>query len=187
MNEKGLAIGGASAPYGLTAGPGLGLYVGMRLALQTCATVAEAVELFAGHRPPSKGHCYGLVDRTGAGAVIETNHDRMAVRPLTDRYLVAPNRFHASGMIEFNASRGAKNEENCQLRERLLTAFLEAPGGRFDLNTAMDSLRLHDGKADGICRHAYTRFGIVGQPEAVRFFLGDGFPCQTDFKDVGRI
>ncbi len=179
-NDAGLAMGGTSAPYSGSAGPGLGLYVAIRLALQTCATTRDVIDLFSRHTPPSKGMCYGVADAGGEAAIIEATHGEMAVRPIEGQYIYATNRFETPALTRLNAGRGKPNALRCEIREELLDDFLGSPQRTFGISDAQAALRLKADDKLGVSNER-TQFGVVAVTKQRRFFIADGPPADADF------
>jgi predicted choloylglycine hydrolase len=96
MNEEGLTIGihyvnGVSKKDGF-----LGTTI-VRMVLDLCSTVSEAVELVK-NIPHAYAFNYSLTDKTGQKAVIEASPQRIAIREAMDENMTCTNHFQASEM-----------------------------------------------------------------------------------------
>lgn len=108
INEHGLAVGMTFvAPR--TIQPGLNFLMIVRMLLEKCKDVDEAIKLLE-NIPSMTSQCFILADSLGHLAVVEMCPDHMAVRyPKSDeRFIVATNHFIKKEMKKFDC----KPEEN---------------------------------------------------------------------------
>lgn len=146
VNEAGLAIGLTSVWPGLPR-PGLNAGMLLRLMLETCGSVREALELLE-RVPAGSSHTLVLADRTGEIALAEGRGERLAVRRPRgeDAWVCAVNSYHLPEMVEFNRS----GEDGWQAEERYETLTKALAGG---IQTAEDAMELLSGKRGFLCQY----------------------------------
>lgn len=185
VNDRGLAVGLTSVwPGPLT--PGLNAGMLLRLVLETCSGVAEALELLR-RVPTASSHTLVLADRTGDLALAESRGGQLALcRPTgRDAFVCAVNTYHLPELAPFNCP----EEDNWQAEERwrTMTAALETGVG--SLREAMDLL---GGRRGFLCQYDRssghdTVWSAVYGLSAGRVFRAEGNPLRTPFREDRRL
>ena len=139
VNEAGLAVGLTSVPPAGPPRPGLNAGIALRLLLESCATVEEALILLR-QLPLSSCHTLVLADRTGDLALAECSPERTAVlRPAgPGAFVCAVNSFHLPEMASFRREIG--DDWQAEERYQTLTAALSRLGADMNLQNGAELL-----------------------------------------------
>lgn len=182
VNEAGLFVGQAAFfKPGLQ--PGLTFWFIVRMLLDRCATVAEALELIT-HLPHAASWTYLLADAGGHAAVVEPTTEGVAVRYPEDGLLILTN--HA--VCTEWAGQEAFVPPDSRPRYNRLRALLG--GDRpVDKEAVKQAMRDHEGL---VCSHGahfpHRKFGtlwsVVGCPGERQLEIAAGHPCETEYQTV---
>ncbi len=100
VNEHGLAVGMSFvAPKEIK--PGLNFLVIVKMILEKCKTVKEAIDMLM-KTPTSSSHNITLADKNGDMAVVEMCSNHKEVRYPENNYMVATNHFVHKNMIKYD-------------------------------------------------------------------------------------
>lgn len=149
VNAQGLAAGLTSVYPGGSL-PGLNAGMLLRLVLETCGDVSEALSLLC-RAPTASSHTLVLADRSGDLALVESCGAHMAVRRPEgpEGFVCAVNTFHLPEMVSRNHPEG----DNWRAEERYetLVRALSAPAeNQPPLQEAMDLL---SGRRGFLCQY----------------------------------
>lgn len=182
VNERGLAVG-MTAVAGTGARPGLNAGMLVRLCLETCATVAQALTVLE-EMPVASAQTLILADRTGEMALAELAPGAMAVaRPGWDGPFVrAVNRFSLPGMAPFQ-QRGVDDWRSAE-RWETLTGALTAEAGEL---TAADARALLAGERGYLCQQdpaagQGTVWSVVYDLIGGTIYRAEGCPDRVPFQ-----
>lgn len=185
VNEKGLAVG-MTAVAGTKARPGLNAGMLVRLCLETCTTVAQALTAL-GEVPVASAQTLILADRTGEVALAELAPQSMAVaRPGEEGPFVrAVNRFSLPGMAPFQ-QRGVDDWRSAE-RWETLTGALTAGAGEL---TAANARALLAGKKGYLCQRdpaagRGTVWSVVYDLTGEAIHRAEGCPDRVPFQREG--
>lgn len=183
MNDKGLAAG---INFLMTRNyrPGLNTGFLIRLILDNCSTVREAIELIR-NVPICSTQNIILADQSGALAVAETSPDRVCIREATD-HLVSSNHFVTDEMQNEHAN----PERNWYMSEdRYKTADDAMNNSDKDLAFAQ---KLLSGGLGFICQYPKslnfdTLWSSLYDVSDLKIYRAEGNPCKTKFKEDTRL
>lgn len=179
VNEAGLFVGQAAFfRQGLK--PGITFWFIVRMLLERCATVGEALDLVSG-LPHSAGWTYLLADSSGDAAVVEPTGSGVAVRRARDGLLLLTN--HAV-CPECAGSESWVPPDSRPRYERLRS--LLGGEGKVDRAMVRSALRDHTGM---VCSHGAhfpdRRFGtlwsVLGAPGERSLEIAAGNPCGSEY------
>jgi len=187
INDQGLAVGLTSVqPYNPKPGFHAGLL--LRMVLETCSNVYEAVTLLK-KVPTASSHTLVLADRTGEIVLVESRGQQMEVhRPATeDRYVCATNLFHLPALRNFNHL----EVDNWQAEERYQT-LTQVLSSKSSMKTARDAMELLSGQRGFLCQYDRktgkdTVWSVVYDLTAGRIYRAEGNPSRTRFQEDKRI
>ena len=195
MNDAGLCVGQSSVRVTDTA-EGIPRLAMLRLVLNRCATVAEAVELFRGHETALQGINFLVADAAGDMAVIERSPTRSAVRRPQKGFICATNHYVDGQMrtVE-DLCTGAEPdlpdllawEANTRQRYGRLCDYSVLHAGKPDVEESLRNLMRSHGPG-GICQHnafMSTTWAVIMKPAERQLWLADGYPCRSDFVCAG--
>jgi len=182
INEAGLFVGQA-AFFRRGLKPGITFWFMVRMLLDRCATVGEALELLS-VLPHSAGWTFLLADGSGDAAVVEPTPSGVAVRRARDGLLLLTN--HA--VCPECAGREDWVPPDSRLRYRRLQ-FLLGGEGKVDRAMVRSALRDHDGM---VCSHGEhfpdrkfgTLWSVVGSPGEHCLEIATGNPCESEYIPV---
>lgn len=180
LNEKGLAIGGASVGASDRAN-GIIVYMLSRLVLQNCKNVEDALVFLAEHKARSSGLNYMLVDSSGNVAAVEKSPTKQGVRKPKDGAVYFTNFFLASEMKQFY--RGKKGYTDPQERYENIASLINEQKGKFTLDFMKHILTNHR-YPGSICRHGgrdiyRTYYSLLAIPNERKLFISEGNPCKN--------
>lgn len=182
LNEAGLFVGQA-AFFRRGLKPGLTFWFIVRMLLDRCATVAEALSLLSTVPHPASW-TFLVADSSGDAAVVEPTLSGVAVRRAQNGLLLLTN--HAV-CPECAGTEDWIPPDSRTRSERLM--FLLGGGGKVDREMARSALRDHEGL---VCSHGAhfqdRRFGtlwsVLGSPGERSLEIAAGNPCETEFVPV---
>lgn len=182
INEAGLLVGQA-AFFRRGLKPGITFWFMVRMLLDRCATVCEALELLS-VLPHPASWTYLLADRSGDAAVVEPTHSGVAVRRARDGLLLLTN--HAV-CPECKGLEDWVPPDSHPRYQRL--EFLLGGRGKVDRAMVRSALRDHGGL---VCSHGDhfpdRRFGtlwsVLGSPGERSLEIAAGNPCESEFVPV---
>lgn len=184
VNDAGLAIGLTSAAPG-PLHPGLNAGMFLRLALESCGSVGEALALLE-RVPMASSHTLVLADRGGEIALVESRGERHAVRrPAGEAaWVCAVNRDHLPEMAAYNRP----EEDDWQAEERFRTMTAALAAGVSTAGEAMDLLR---GGRGFLCQYDRrsghdTVWSVLYDLTAGETWLAGGNPSRTEFEKLGK-
>ncbi|MGM0216917.1 C45 family autoproteolytic acyltransferase/hydolase [Enterococcus sp. AZ109] len=178
INEHGLALALTSvAPYKVQ--PGINVGMLLRLILEQCKTVNEAVHLI--HEIPLAGSGTLMIgDTSQQGALVELSPDKTSVHWLNEKnnYLIATNMFNTLEMFELNRL----PEDTWQAEERYetLQSCLSEQTAEVDVLSAQKLLA-------SVCNYDRrlgrdTVWSCVYDLTTSTIFRADGNPARSAFK-----
>jgi hypothetical protein len=126
-----------------------------------------------------------VADRTGAIALAELGHDRIAVETASTGWLARTNHFLSPALAPRNLAVTDHDSMGQTSRARLETirATLRSASGRLDADAARKVMASHgDDGREGLCRHGRdgdvrTISTSVYAPATGRLWFSDGTPC----------
>ena len=182
LNEAGLFVGMARAFHpGLK--PGLAFWLIVRLLLDRCATVEEALGLITS-LPHAQSYTYLLADRSGKAAVVESTIEGIEVRYPQDGLLIMTNHAVCPAWVGKEAFVPPDSHPRYNRLRELLG------GDRLiDVETVKQALRDHEGL---VCSHGAhfpdrqfgTVWSVVGRPGERQLEIAAGYPCQAEYRTV---
>lgn len=182
VNDGGLAVGLTSAWPGPLR-PGLNAGMFLRLALETCGSVGEALALLE-RVPMASSHALVLADRGGEIALVESRGERHAVRrPAGEAaWVCAVNRYHLPEMAAYN--RPEEDDWQAEERFRTMTAALAA-----GVSTAGEAMDLLGGGRGFLCQYDRrsghdTVWSVLYDLPAGETWLAKGNPGRTGFEKI---
>ena len=187
VNGAGLAVGLTSVPPAGPPRPGLNAGLVLRLLLERCSRVEEALDLLA-RLPLSSSHTLTLADTSGGLALAECCPEGTAVfRPEGGRAAVwAVNAFHLPRMAPFRRP----VEDDWQAEERYATlARALTPGDvQWDVPSGMALLA---GRRGFLCQYDRnlgrdTVWSVLWESAAGRLWRCEGNPGRTPFMEDRR-
>jgi len=180
INDRGLAVG-LAAVHSEGMKPGFIFPIVVRLLLDKCADVDEAIKL-ATKIPHLKSMTYLLADKSGKMAALEVTTNKIHVRQPSSDYIIITNQFQDPKMQELETlnERPPDSPQRYNGVNRLLSANL----GKIDLDFAKKILRDHENL---ICSHIEfiklgTLWSIVASPGERTAWIADGHPCKTEYQ-----
>ncbi len=186
INERGLAIGLTSV-YPSVLRPGLNAGLILRLVLEQCKDVKEAIELLK-RLPNGSSHTFVLADRSGAIALVESNTRKTVVDcpEETNAYVSAVNMFCLPDMIPYNHALN----DNWQADERYLT-MEDMLSKQAVTMTAEDCMDLLAGKYGFMCQYDRrtgkdTVWSVVCDMGAGTVYRVEGNPGRKRFREDKR-
>jgi hypothetical protein len=203
INEAGLMIAANNAR--LWKGPEFNehgvpyMFIIMEM-LETCRTVAEAVEFISKFPARANTGFLGMMDAGGDCALVEFTAVRHAVRrPDESGVLAQTNHYHA--MKDANLPDGTywtvKGMEGLEYaastKARFATAdrLLHESAGKITVETLKTILRNHDGMAAGtdntVCCHGLTGgtlSSLIFEIADRTLWIAEGAPCENDYMKV---
>lgn len=187
INEHGLAVGMTFvAPK--TIQPGLNFLMIVRMVLEKCKNVQEAIALL--HRIPTlTSQCIVIADPTGGMAVVEMCPEKIMVRrPVQGQnFMVATNHFNEQSMIGYDN----KPEENwyrtLERYETVERSLSEAE--QFDRHLGLD---IASGKKGFLCQYDNklsfdTLWSVCYELENREIYRAEGNPRRAAFKKDTRL
>ena len=183
VNQEGLAVGLTSAPP-FQVRPGLGAGMLLRLVLESCRDVPQALALLE-RVPAGSSHTLVLADRNGEIALVENCGGRREIlRPREESaWVCAVNAFHLPSMPR----REIPPEENWQAEERHQTLCRALPGmaPAPDPRDAMDLLAGRRGFLCQYCRDTGhdTVWSVVWDAGTGKLWQADGNPSRVPFRE----
>lgn len=181
LNEAGLFVAQAHMfMRGLQ--PGLAFWFIVRLLLDRCASVREALELIR-QVPHAASWTYLLADASGQAVVVEPTVEGIALRYPQDGLLLLTN--HA--LCPEWAGRESFVPPDSHPRYDRLQMLLG--GGRLvDVDMVRAALRDHQGLVCSHGAHFRRKFGtlwsVLGRPGERQLEIAAGHPCQEDYQTV---
>lgn len=182
VNSAGLAAGLTSV---LPEPPRPGLNAGMllRLVLETCGSVGEALGLLE-RVPTASSHTLVLADRRGDIALVEQHGERRAVRRPAEEtaWVCAVNRCH----LPETAPPAPDSGDDWQAEERYRTLTRALPAG---LRTAAEAMDLLAGRRGFLCQYDRcgghdTVWSAVYDLSAGEIWLAEGNPGRLPFRKL---
>lgn len=184
VNGEGLAIGLTSVFPGPLC-PGLNAGMFLRLALETCGSVGEALALLE-RVPVGSSHVLVLADKTGDIALAESRSGHHAVcRPAGENgWVCAVNRYQLPEMAGF--SRPGVDDWQAEERFRTMTDALSA-----GVRTAEEAMELLRGERGFLCQYDRrsghdTVWSALYGLTAGDVWLAGGNPSRTSFEKLAR-
>lgn len=184
VNSAGLAIGLTSVWPGPPR-PGLNAGMLLRLALESCGSVGEALALLE-RVPTASSHTLVLADRTGELALVESRGGLCAVRrPVGEEaWVCAVNSYHLPELAEYRCPGG----DDWQAEERYATMADALSAGVRTAEEAMDLLR---GGRGFLCQYDRrsghdTVWSVLCDLTAGEVWLAGGNPSRTSFEKLTR-
>ncbi len=182
-NHKGLAIGLTSV---FTPAPRPGLTAGLvlRLLLETCENVAQALDTLK-VLPLGSNQTFTLADRGGEVALVECGPDGLEVlSPGKDRYVAAVNRFRR---LPCPLPPGWDDWRSAE-RLDTLEGALGTCGGALEVSGAQDILA---GRRGFLCQYdpaggQDTLWSVIYDVMAGAVYRADGNPGRTPFREDRR-
>lgn len=170
-----------------------------REVLETCATVEQAIALFASERA-SNGSMITLVDASGDRAVIEVTPKRQVVRRTDGPVLHTFNRYQCAGTRAVEVPDGAKGKGPIrgldihganrarQARYDALGSSQKARWSDVDIDSLLADHDNGSASCDTVCRHpdryAETLFTVRLDPVARRMRISLGYACTPAFHEL---
>jgi predicted choloylglycine hydrolase len=191
MNSDGLALADTHIATD-DHGPGWLRYFLMTELLARCATVDDALSFIEGAAHAGGGSLV-LADRTGAIAVAELGHERIAVETARAGWLARTNHFLSPALAARNLVVAGSDVMSRTSRARLETirAALKRADRRLDAAAAGEVMASHgrDG-CEGLCRHgqdgdARTISTGVYFPLAGQLWFSGDTPCSEAWRRYG--
>jgi len=187
INDQGLAAGLTSVQPD-DPEPGFQAGLLLRMVLETCSNVSEAMTLLK-KVPTASSHTLVLADRTGEIALVENRGRQMeARRPAAeDRYVCATNLFHLPGLRNHNHP--GVDSWRAEERYQTLTQALPSKSG---MKTAGDAMELLSGQRGFLCQYDRetgkdTVWSVVYDLTAGRIYRAEGNPSRTSFQEDKRM
>lgn len=184
VNDAGLAIGLTSVWPG-PLHPGLNAGMFLRLALETCECVGEALALLE-RVPMASSHTLVLADRTGEIALAEGRGERYALRRFAgeDAWVCAVNGCHLPEMAEYSRP----GEDDWRAEERYETMVKALAAG---IRTAEEAMELLGGRRGFLCQYDRrsghdTVWSALYDLTAGETWLAGGNPGRTAFEKLGE-
>ena len=186
VNAAGLAVGLTSVPPAVPPRPGLNAGLVLRLLLESCANVREALALLE-RLPLSSSQTLTLADRSGEVALAEGCPGCLAVRRPAGRtaWVGAVNSFHLPETARLR--RTVADDWRAEERYVTLARALSDPGRAWSVQAGMDLLA---GKQGFLCQYDRTR----GQDtvwsalwDGTRLWRAEGNPGRVPFREDRRI
>lgn len=181
VNGQGLAVGLTSVPPGEPR-PGLNAGMVLRLLLETCADVPQALDLL-GRLPMASSHTLVLADWAGEIALAECSPDGTALRHPREEhaFVCSTNAFHLPEMIPF--CRPTEDDWQAEERYQTLVQALSTRGRKLDIQGAMDLL---SGKMGFLCQYDRglgrdTVWSSVYHASSGRLWRAEGNPGRVPF------
>lgn len=180
VNEKGLCAAGTAAfpARARCVFPSVGLYLVGPVALNTCASAREAIELVMGLESVSESGNILFADEGGDAAVVEASPERKIVRRPENGVVYSTN-FFASGKIEHSSDEAYLAETRARFEH--IASLVKQFGSR-----GVDGMkRVLSAHADtgGVCRHGptgdKTAFSWIADAGERWFLISPGPPCST--------
>lgn len=181
INCRGLAVGLTSAaPAGLR--PGLNAGMLLRLLLESCADVPQALELLK-NIPTASSHTLVLADHQGRIALVESCPERTCVQfpAQTPAFVCATNAFHLPEMHPYRCP--VEDDWHAEERYQTLIRALSGPPDKAELPFALDLL---SGKLGFLCQYDRslgrdTVWSVVYNPASRAVWRAEGNPGHTPF------
>ena len=164
--------------------PGLNAGMLLRLLLETCRNVEEALTLLR-QVPTASSHTLVLADRQGGIALVESAGNHTEVRNPKDRFVCAVNAFHLPAMQPY----GQPVEDTWFSEERYQTLIRALPNGVREIEDAMDLLA---GKKGFLCQYDRgtgkdTVWSVVYDLTAGCTYRAEGNPARKPFRRDDRL
>lgn len=191
LNEAGLCIGQSSL-YVTDQAHGIPRLMLLRLALERCANVTEAIAFLQSQDMALRGMNFLLVDANGDMAVVERSPTHCAVRRAEGGVIWATN--HALSPLMRAVEEGSSGTEpdietrlavyvNSRQRFARLCDFATSHSGKADVKEALDGfLRSHG--PGGLCQHGImdTTLSMIMIARTRQLWATDGPPCSSSFQ-----
>ncbi|MEW6360175.1 MAG: C45 family peptidase [Planctomycetota bacterium] len=171
INERGIAVGTASAPR-FTGQDGFGVpqHAGPTPVLYRCRTVAEAIDEFSGMIFAGKGLNMALADAGGDVAAIEKSFDRQSVRHPKKGPAYATNHYLGRGMAEHLPKASGNSVDRFEKLKKVLR-----PGAFADPVAKLKQVCSDPSEPGAICRAA-TLTAFVCDPGRGQLWVCPGTP-----------
>lgn len=186
INGDGLAVGLTSVPPGRPR-PGLNAGLQLRLLLESCRTVPQALHLLR-QLPASSCHTLVLADRTGEIALAECHPEGVAVRHPreADAFVCATNAFHLPELAHLR--RSVADDWQAETRYRTMTRALAGRGSTLDAAGGMDLLA---GRWGFLCQYDRSQgrdtvWSVLWDGGAGRLWRAEGNPGRVPFQQDHR-
>ena len=187
INEKGLCIGGTVSVSDRA--EGLPRHVVLRLILESCATVDEAIDTLKEFKVSVRfGENLLLLDASGRAAVVEKSPTRQDIRWAEDGGICATNHFTLPSMRELNAGSEKMIERYSQPRLDRLREFIKEGDRERPIKAFKKILRSHG--LGGLCYHGdewpwptCTQLANIMLPRQREMYVSVpmGPPCKSQF------
>lgn len=186
INEHGLSVGLTSVyPHHIQPGINAGMLV--RLFLEKCRTVRQAIELLE-RIPVSSAQTLTVADAAGEICVMECNADGLEIiTPSKDLpFVCATNVFHSKAMAPYVFA-GIDNWE-AEPRYQTLDSFLRKKAGQMEISDAMELLK---GNHGFLCQYDRatgkdTVWSVVYDIKGKKIYRAEGNPGRTEFLEDRR-
>lgn len=185
VNEHGLAIGLTMVSSNIIR-PGLNAGMILRLILETCVNVQDALKLL-NKLPIASGQTFILVDRTGSIALAECNPEHIEILCPREKeaFVCATNLFHAKAMEKYNVE-----TDNWQAEERYQTLF-QRLNNHFSSFSPADGQALLSGQNGFICQYDRatgkdTVWSVMYDATAKKLYRAEGNPMRKQFRKDDR-
>jgi len=186
VNEKGLAVGLTMAASNKVK-PGLNAGMILRLILEKCADVPEALALLQ-KLPMASGHTFILTDRRRNIALAECCPDSMEIvfPQEPEAFVCATNLFHVPSMQKYNNTA----LDNWQAEERYQTLLHTLTGG-YQTFGVSEGRALLSGKNGFICQYDRktgkdTVWSVIYDAPEGKLYRAEGNPARKDFHEDKR-
>ncbi|MBI4530855.1 MAG: hypothetical protein HY709_04970 [Candidatus Latescibacteria bacterium] len=191
INEAGLCIGQSSVRI-TDQTDGIPRLTLLRLVLERCATVAEAIAFFQSQDMALQGMNFLMVDTGGSMAVVEHSPSLCAIRGpegdaicCTNHYVEPQMRTVERGCVgsEPDLENRLAFEVNTRQRYGRLYDFARQHAGQANLKEALEGLLTSHGPG-GICQHGimHTTLSMMMIPRRRELWVTDGPPCRSSFQ-----
>lgn len=183
VNQNGLAVGLTSAAWAIPR-PGLNAGMILRLLLESCTGVSQALDLLS-RLPIASGHTLVLADRTGDIALVECCPERLEVlRPDgAHAWVCAVNSFHLPEMAPYRLA----VEDSWQSEERYQTLVRALSANRGNREGAAFAKRLLGGELGFLCQYDRasghdTVWSTVYDAASGELWRAEGNPGRTPYR-----
>lgn len=182
LNGKGLCIGTSSTMPTDVSGSQIERMTLVRLALQYCNDVDEAIEFFTKYKFYLLGLNILLMDTSGKAAVIEKGIANARERRTNENYIFATNFFVCEDMKPYY-DETVWYYKNALARYHTLETILKEDKSEYDVSFMKKILRNHN-EGGEICNHNEnldTYYASIIIPSKLTMQVCDGRPCETEF------
>lgn len=186
VNEHGLAAGLTAVPC-VTVKPGLNAGMILRLLLERCKNVSEALQMLR-RIPIGSGQTFILADRKGGIALAECCSEAVEIicPQETNAFVCATNRFHSAAMKKYNDD----TVDNWQAEKRYQT-LLSCLSEHYRSFTPEDAQALLSGRDGFLCQYDRrtgkdTVWSVLADLGDGRIYRCEGNPSRKRFKEERR-